>query len=161
MEAVVRLVQERDRERKRFASLHPHSKQRKEADLSPKSTASTKEKENGSDTTCLLVWLGPFGAAARINQSITQASKQGSKQQDTTRPRANPKSATWMSSCLPLLFITLPVPQMVPSVCLILVLVACRLVVLGKGTQKDTHTCLLYTSPSPRDQRGSRMPSSA
>ena len=34
-------------------------------------------------------------------------------------------------------------------------------------TQKDdgrvyrTETCLLYTSPSPRDQRGSRMPSSA
>ena len=25
----------------------------------------------------------------------------------------------------------------------------------------DTVTCLLYTSPSPRDQRGSRMPSSA
>ena len=25
----------------------------------------------------------------------------------------------------------------------------------------DPHTCLLYTSPSPRDQRGSRMPSSA
>ena len=25
----------------------------------------------------------------------------------------------------------------------------------------DTNTCLLYTSPSPRDQRGSRMPSSA
>ena len=25
----------------------------------------------------------------------------------------------------------------------------------------DTDTCLLYTSPSPRDQRGSRMPSSA
>ena len=25
----------------------------------------------------------------------------------------------------------------------------------------DTRTCLLYTSPSPRDQRGSRMPSSA
>ena len=24
-----------------------------------------------------------------------------------------------------------------------------------------THACLLYTSPSPRDQRGSRMPSSA
>ena len=24
-----------------------------------------------------------------------------------------------------------------------------------------TDTCLLYTSPSPRDQRGSRMPSSA
>ena len=24
-----------------------------------------------------------------------------------------------------------------------------------------TMTCLLYTSPSPRDQRGSRMPSSA
>ena len=26
---------------------------------------------------------------------------------------------------------------------------------------KKTGTCLLYTSPSPRDQRGSRMPSSA
>ena len=25
----------------------------------------------------------------------------------------------------------------------------------------NVHTCLLYTSPSPRDQRGSRMPSSA
>ena len=25
----------------------------------------------------------------------------------------------------------------------------------------DGNTCLLYTSPSPRDQRGSRMPSSA
>ena len=25
----------------------------------------------------------------------------------------------------------------------------------------DNKTCLLYTSPSPRDQRGSRMPSSA
>ena len=26
---------------------------------------------------------------------------------------------------------------------------------------RGRHTCLLYTSPSPRDQRGSRMPSSA
>ena len=26
---------------------------------------------------------------------------------------------------------------------------------------KHSHACLLYTSPSPRDQRGSRMPSSA
>ena len=26
---------------------------------------------------------------------------------------------------------------------------------------EDLNTCLLYTSPSPRDQRGSRMPSSA
>ena len=26
---------------------------------------------------------------------------------------------------------------------------------------KKAYTCLLYTSPSPRDQRGSRMPSSA
>ena len=25
----------------------------------------------------------------------------------------------------------------------------------------DSYVCLLYTSPSPRDQRGSRMPSSA
>ena len=27
--------------------------------------------------------------------------------------------------------------------------------------KKDNYLCLLYTSPSPRDQRGSRMPSSA
>ena len=26
---------------------------------------------------------------------------------------------------------------------------------------QECETCLLYTSPSPRDQRGSRMPSSA
>ena len=30
-----------------------------------------------------------------------------------------------------------------------------------KGKIDDIKTCLLYTSPSPRDQRGSRMPSSA
>ena len=29
------------------------------------------------------------------------------------------------------------------------------------STSGDTHLCLLYTSPSPRDQRGARMPSSA
>ena len=37
-------------------------------------------------------------------------------------------------------------------------------VVWAKGAANDTSTsggCLLYTSPSPRDQRGSRMPSSA
>ena len=34
---------------------------------------------------------------------------------------------------------------------------------VGKTTLAHalSHTCLLYTSPSPRDQRGSRMPSSA
>ena len=31
----------------------------------------------------------------------------------------------------------------------------------GDGAGNDSSTCLLYTSPSPRDQRGSRMPSSA
>ena len=30
-----------------------------------------------------------------------------------------------------------------------------------EDTQKDFHTCLLYTSPSPRDRQKSRMPSSA
>ena len=29
------------------------------------------------------------------------------------------------------------------------------------GEDQSSDTCLLYTSPSPRDQRGSRMPSSA
>ena len=29
------------------------------------------------------------------------------------------------------------------------------------GYVEQLYTCLLYTSPSPRDQRGSRMPSSA
>ena len=32
---------------------------------------------------------------------------------------------------------------------------------VGYNGQRDLETCLLYTSPSPRDQRGSRMPSSA
>ena len=31
----------------------------------------------------------------------------------------------------------------------------------GQATTQDLKACLLYTSPSPRDQRGSRMPSSA
>ena len=31
----------------------------------------------------------------------------------------------------------------------------------GAGEQTELYNCLLYTSPSPRDQRGSRMPSSA
>ena len=31
----------------------------------------------------------------------------------------------------------------------------------GKVNLTDLYSCLLYTSPSPRDQRGSRMPSSA
>ena len=30
-----------------------------------------------------------------------------------------------------------------------------------KKEEPQTYCCLLYTSPSPRDQRGSRMPSSA
>ena len=33
--------------------------------------------------------------------------------------------------------------------------------VADAGAMVDAYTCLLYTSPSPRDQRGSRMPSSA
>ena len=32
---------------------------------------------------------------------------------------------------------------------------------LGSVQSEYTYLCLLYTSPSPRDQRGSRMPSSA
>ena len=31
----------------------------------------------------------------------------------------------------------------------------------GSTTSYEQEACLLYTSPSPRDQRGSRMPSSA
>ena len=34
-------------------------------------------------------------------------------------------------------------------------------VALGEATKTVPYVCLLYTSPSPRDQRGSRMPSSA
>ena len=36
-----------------------------------------------------------------------------------------------------------------------------KLLVDKEDTKKVYDTCLLYTSPSPRDQRGSRMPSSA
>ena len=32
---------------------------------------------------------------------------------------------------------------------------------IDEAKETNYHTCLLYTSPSPRDQRGSRMPSSA
>ena len=32
---------------------------------------------------------------------------------------------------------------------------------IEQGNSNVSGTCLLYTSPSPRDQRGSRMPSSA
>ena len=32
---------------------------------------------------------------------------------------------------------------------------------IEEGSMKQARACLLYTSPSPRDQRGSRMPSSA
>ena len=35
-----------------------------------------------------------------------------------------------------------------------------KLITLDKN-EETNKTCLLYTSPSPRDQRGSRMPSSA
>ena len=31
----------------------------------------------------------------------------------------------------------------------------------ARGEDTECNYCLLYTSPSPRDQRGSRMPSSA
>ena len=39
----------------------------------------------------------------------------------------------------------------------------CTIVDTGGLTNEDSviDSCLLYTSPSPRDQRGSRMPSSA
>ena len=33
--------------------------------------------------------------------------------------------------------------------------------ILAMSFDEQTKVCLLYTSPSPRDQRGSRMPSSA
>ena len=36
-----------------------------------------------------------------------------------------------------------------------------EVVTVGIGLSDVDTTCLLYTSPSPRDQRGSRMPSSA
>ena len=47
------------------------------------------------------------------------------------------------------------------------VIIGCRDISKGKMAEeylgKNAHflDCLLYTSPSPRDQRGSRMPSSA
>ena len=36
-----------------------------------------------------------------------------------------------------------------------------RVLAIDPGFRTGCKTCLLYTSPSPRDQRGSRMPSSA
>ena len=40
-------------------------------------------------------------------------------------------------------------------------LVTVKTLASGNSTPAEGDTCLLYTSPSPRDQRGSRMPSSA
>ena len=37
----------------------------------------------------------------------------------------------------------------------------CLQLTLSNSNSKEDRNCLLYTSPSPRDQRGSRMPSSA
>ena len=36
-----------------------------------------------------------------------------------------------------------------------------KLIILGNVVSKEGFSCLLYTSPSPRDKRQSRMPSSA
>ena len=36
-----------------------------------------------------------------------------------------------------------------------------KIVTMANDFKGDAKACLLYTSPSPRDQRGSRMPSSA
>ena len=38
---------------------------------------------------------------------------------------------------------------------------ALRVAAEMENLKRRSETCLLYTSPSPRDQRGSRMPSSA
>ena len=43
----------------------------------------------------------------------------------------------------------------------ILVLVVTALLVMGAKARVGEYSCLLYTSPSPRDKRQSRMPSSA
>ena len=49
-------------------------------------------------------------------------------------------------------FVTIPENIVGPTV---------RLLANGVGNDAPVEACLLYTSPSPRDQRGSRMPSSA
>ena len=41
------------------------------------------------------------------------------------------------------------------------ILKADKIVLPGVGAFQDCKNCLLYTSPSPRDMTGSRMPSSA
>ena len=46
-------------------------------------------------------------------------------------------------------YVAIPIPFSVPGVG------------TGLGVAGNINNCLLYTSPSPRDQRGSRMPSSA
>ena len=47
------------------------------------------------------------------------------------------------------------------SILLAVIILIVFLVVRRKMKRRVLYTCLLYTSPSPRDQRGSRMPSSA
>ena len=69
--------------------------------------------------------------------------------------------ALWSSPLAPLLPAGLraALPAAVPP--LLLVREALGVVIAGGMAASVAEACLLYTSPSPRDQRGSRMPSSA
>ena len=55
-----------------------------------------------------------------------------------------------LSTALPGYFVFLAISAVVAAIA-----------ILGLGIVTGSAGCLLYTSPSPRDQRGSRMPSSA
>ena len=62
-----------------------------------------------------------------------------------------------MAEALEILFVG---PNAVASVCLLVVFVLAAISTLG-ALDLEIFDCLLYTSPSPRDKRQSRMPSSA
>ena len=47
------------------------------------------------------------------------------------------------------------------AIMLLMIVAAYSRLVTIETAEEAVGTCLLYTSPSPRDQRGSRMPSSA
>ena len=85
-----------------------------------------------------------------------QASKSASKRASTVGGRFGP-APSWTS---PLALVKYPFPLSTtakePSRAELLAAATTATVDLSSG-----YVCLLYTSPSPRDQRGSRMPSSA
>ena len=102
--------------------------------------SSTLDGISGTNTCTLVVTFSPIATGLAITQTLNLNYNDGAAAQIT------PKGLT--GNALPAALITMD--QADPY----------DFGTIAAGSSR-TVTCLLYTSPSPRDQRGSRMPSSA